>query len=147
MKRLLLLFLVIILLLLGFYAYRLYTGRVPSLTTVDAEISVSTTDLIHAFNTDSAGANKKYLGKVLSVNGNIKSIEKKSATVVLGADNISTAIRCSMDSNFVTALAGLKENENVMIKGVCTGYIPDDSGLGLGADVVMNRCVIEKNIK
>ncbi|MEO7801248.1 MAG: hypothetical protein ABIR81_04575 [Ginsengibacter sp.] len=144
MSRLLLLFLGLVLLILGFYVFRLYTGKVPRLTEVTADVAVNATELIKLFESDSAAANKKYLGKVLSVNGNIKSIEKEAANVVLGDKNLSTSIRCSMDSTFGNAAAALKANEQVTIKGVCTGYIPDDSGLGLGADVVMNRCVIEK---
>lgn len=144
MSRLLLLFVCLVLIILGFYVFRLYTGKVPKLTEVTAEVSVQATTLIKAFETDSAAANKKYLGKVLSVNGNIKSIEKASANVVLGDKNLSTSIRCSMDSTFANEAVALKADEKVTIKGVCTGYIPDDSGLGLGADVVMNRCVIEK---
>ncbi len=93
MKRLLLLFFLIVLLAGGFYVYHLYTAKVPSLTALDAEITVSAADLIASFESNSTMANKKYTGKVLSVNGNIKSIEKQSATVVLGNNNQSTSIR------------------------------------------------------
>ncbi len=147
MKQILLLFLLIILLAGGFYVYHLYTAKVPSLTKINADISVSATDLVTAFENDSASANEKYPGKILSVNGIIKSIEEQSGTVVLGDINQLTSVRCSMDSGFINKLLGLKEGEQVKIKGLCTGYIPDDSGLGLGADVVLNRCILEQNIK
>jgi uncharacterized protein (UPF0333 family) len=147
MKRLLLLFFLIVLLAGGFYVYHLYTAKVPSLTALDAEITVSAADLIASFESNSTMANKKYTGKVLSVNGNIKSIEKQSATVVLGNNNQSTSIRCSMHSGFINKLSALKEGRQLVIKGICAGYIADDSGFGLGADVVLNRCVFEQDIK
>jgi len=30
------------------------------------------------------------------------------------------------------------------VKKVLTGYMPDETGMGLGSDVVLNRCVLEK---
>jgi hypothetical protein len=37
--------------------------------------------------------------------------------------------------------ASLKTGSNVSIKGAITGFMKDD--LGIGSDVVLNRCVVE----
>ena len=145
MKRLLLLFLLIIVLAGAWYAFKLYTGKVPSLTEVKADAIISATDLSAAFEKDSAGANKQYLGKILEVNGTIKSVEKESATISLGNGESNSSVRCSMDSAFVKDIATLNPGNAITIKGNCTGYMPDETGLGLGSDVVLNRCVLEKN--
>ena len=144
MKRFLLLLIVIIVLALGWYGYKLYTGKVPSLTEVKADAIVHATDLIAAFEKDSASANKQYLGKILEVSGNIKSVEQESSTVVLGNTEGNSSVRCSLDSAFVKDIASLNPGSATTIKGNCTGYMPDETGLGLGSDVILNRCVLEK---
>jgi hypothetical protein len=144
MKRFMIVLVVIIVLAGALYAYKLYTGKVPSLTEVKADASVSATDLIAAFEKDSASANKHFLGKILEVSGNIKSVEKESATVSLGNAEGNSSVRCSIDSAFVKDIATLNPGSLITIKGNCTGYMPDETGMGLGSDVVLNRCVLEK---
>ena len=143
MKRIMVVLLVIIVLAGAWYGYKLYTGKVPSLTEVKADASISATDLIAAFEKDSASANKQYLGKILEVSGNVKSVEKESATVSLGAADGNSSVRCSIDSTFVKDIALLNPGSVITIKGNCTGFMPDETGLGLGSDVVLNRCVFE----
>ncbi len=144
MKRFMLLLLVIVLLAGAWYGYKLYTGEVPSLTEVKADATISATDLIAAFEKDSADANKQYLGKILEVSGNIKSVEKESATVSLGTADGNSSVRCSLDSAFVKDITTLNPGAAITIKGNCTGYMPDETGLGLGSDVILNRCVFER---
>ena len=138
-----LLLLVIIVLAGVWYGYRLYTGKVPSLTQVKADESISAIDLIAAFEKDSSSANKRYLGKILEVSGNIKSVEKESATISLGSADGTSSVRCSIDTAFVKDISTLNPGSAITLKGNCTGYMPDETGLGLGADVVLNRCVFE----
>jgi len=144
MKRFILVLLVIVVLACVWYAYRLYTAKVPSLTEVKADASISATELIAAFEKDSASANKRYLGKILEVNGNIKSVEKESSTVSLGNTEGNSSVRCSMDSAFVKDIATLNPGSEITIKGNCTGFMGDELGMGLGSDVQLNRCVLEK---
>ena len=143
MKRFMILLVVIIVLVGVWYGYRLYTGKVPSLTEIKADARISATDLIAAFEKDSASANKQYLGKILEVNGNVKSVEKESATVSLGNAEGNSSVRCSIDSAFVKDIGTLNPGSAITIKGNCTGFMPDETGLGLGSDVVLNRCVFE----
>ena len=143
MKRIMVLLLVIIVLAGAWYGYKLYTGKVPSLTEVKADASISANDLIAAFEKDSASANKQYLGKILEVSGNVKSIEKESATISMGTAEGNSSVRCSVDSAFVKDIELLNPGSAITIKGNCTGFMPDETGLGLGSDVVLNRCVFE----
>lgn len=144
MKRILIFLLLIVVLASAWYGYKLYTGKVPSLTEVKTDASISAADLIAAFEKDSASANKQYLGKILEVSGNVKSIEKESATLSLGTADGNSSVRCSIDSAFVKNLESLNTGSTVTIKGNCTGFMPDETGLGLGSDVVLNRCVFKK---
>jgi hypothetical protein len=143
MKRVILVLLFIFILGASWYAYHLYTGKVKSLNLVDADVTLSAASLVEAFQKDSADANKKYLGKVISLNGMVKVVEPESSTIVLGDSTSNWSIRCSMHSNYVNVVGTFKPGNVLHIKGNCTGFLPDD--LGLGSDIVLNRCVIESN--
>jgi hypothetical protein len=45
-----------------------------------------------------------------------------------------------MDSTQANGTSALLASSPVTIKGICTGYTPDE--LGLGADLVLNRCIV-----
>jgi hypothetical protein len=126
----------------AWYGYKKYSADVPSLTDLKTDASISAKDLIGAFEKDSASANKQYLGKILEVTGNIKSIEQEEAIVILGDNGSSSSVRCSIDSNFVKAISTLNVGNFISIKGHCTGFNPDEMGMGLGSDVILNRCVL-----
>lgn len=145
MKRFVSLIVLLLVIAGGIFAYKLYTGKVKNLEDVKADITVKAIDLITAFEKDTAAANKQYLGKIVAVTGNIKSIEKESGTIVLGEAASMSSVRCSLDSNNVKKLQGLNIASQINIKGACTGFNPDE--LGLGSDVVLNRCVISDNKK
>lgn len=140
MKHIVAIVILIVIIAAGLYAYKIYTGKVKSLEDIKADVNVTDTNLTTAFEKDSAAANRQYLGKVVAVTGNIKSIEKESGTIVMGRGEGMSSVRCSLDTNFVKKLTGLNALNKITIKGVCTGFNSDE--LGLGSDVVLNRCVI-----
>ena len=140
MKRIAIIVILVSIVGAAFYAYRIYTGKVKSLDDVKAEANTTATDLIAAFEKDSVAANMQYLGKVIEVSGTIKNIEKESGTIVMGNAESMSSVRCSLDTNFVKKINGLNINNQITIKGACTGFNSDE--LGLGSDVVLNRCVI-----
>jgi len=144
MKRTILILLLIVVVAGGWYAYKLYTDKVPSLTEVKSDVTINAVDLISAFETDSASGNKMYLGKVIIVTGTVKAIDGDGATLVLGDPGNSSSVRCSMDSTFIKTAGALNLGSTVSLKGACTGFIPDETGFGLGSDVVLNRCVFYK---
>src|SRR5687767_8011162 len=119
MKRIILLLVLIVLIAGGWYGYKLYTGKVPSLTEVKADASVTAMELINAFEKDSASANKKYLGKILEVQGMVKSVDTSSATIAIGDAGSTSSVRCSMDSAFVKSISGLNQGSSIIIKGAC----------------------------
>jgi hypothetical protein len=143
MRRIIITVVILLLLAGGWYAYKLYTGKVPPVTELKTDASLTSLALITAFEKDSAWANKNYLGKILEVTGPIKSIDAASGSVSLGDAASSSSVRCSMDSAYVKTIGGLNQGASIVIKGACTGYLPDETGLGLGSDVVMNRCIIK----
>jgi flagellar basal body-associated protein FliL len=132
----------------AFIGYNLFNKNTKHLGDSKADLKISATDLIRKFETDEAAANKEFLGKkldyIITVSGPIKEIIKDETgafTVVLGDSTTRSSVRCSIDSMQNQQAASLKAGSNVSIKGAITGFMKDD--LGIGSDVVLNRCVIE----
>ena len=138
-----LLVLLVLLVLGGGYAYREFNRKAASIVDEPPVVNTGTTKILEDFSKDLQSANAQYLGKVLQLNGTIEKVEtdkKGFVTIVLGDTASSSSVRCSMDSTQASGASGLAASTLVTIKGICTGYSPDE--LGLGADLVLNRCIV-----
>ncbi|MBZ5858688.1 OB-fold putative lipoprotein [Flavihumibacter profundi] len=130
------------------YAVKEYNRKPESLETIKEDFAISAGQLIGQYSQEQKTADQKFLGKTILVKGKINSIDitdKKNITVVLGSDGEPSSIRCSIDTLYMDKLPALKEQDSVHLRGVCTGYIPDD--MGLGADIILNRCYLTEKIK
>ena len=132
----------------AFIGYNLFNKNTKHLDGSKADLKISAADLIKKFETDEAAANKEFLGKkldfIITVSGPVKEIIKDETgayTVVLGDSTTKSSVRCSIDSMQNQQAASLNAGSNVSIKGAITGFMKED--LGIGSDVVLNRCVIE----
>ena len=131
-----------------FMGYKYYNKRVISLTHSTADLNITAAALIKKFETDEATANKEFLGKkidyIITVSGPVKEVikdERGAYTVVLGDSSNRSTVRCSIDSLQNHEAAALKTGSSISIKGAITGFMKDD--LGIGSDVILNRCVID----
>lgn len=127
----------------GWYAYHEFTRKVKDLKYVKASVRLEAPELIRAFEQDEAGSNSRYLDKIIAVQGVVRSVEtseRNHITVVLGAANNLSSVRCSMDSSHQSELAPLTAGSPVTLKGACAGFNSDEL---LGSDVLLNRCVTE----
>ena len=148
-KKILLLVLLLLITVAIFIGYNSFNKNVKHLNSYKADLSISATDLIKKFETDEATANKEFLSEkldfIITVSGQVKEIikdETGSYTVVLGDSTTKSSVRCSIDSMQNQQASSLQTGSNVSIKGAITGFMKDD--LGIGSDVVLNRCVIEE---
>lgn len=142
-KKLFLIILGLTLAIITWVGYRAYTRTNPDLGKVRADIRTAADSLLLAFGKDDSSANKTYLGKTIEVSGYLKKIIKDDAgdySLTLGDSTRMDAVRCSIDSNHRNDAALLRENTSITVRGVCTGYNKDE--LGLGSEVILNRCVI-----
>ena len=143
-KRILLAFISVAFIGGAWFGYSEYNRKVKDLSTVVAEMTMQTNELIAAFEKDEMAANAKYLDKIIAVKGNVKEIEKNDRghySIVLGDDGSISSVRCSMDSVHVRNILTLIKGSTVTVKGACTGFNADEL---LGSDVILNRCVIEE---
>ena len=120
-----------------------YNRTNKDVSNVKADIKITAKELIHQYEANDSSADKKYSGKIIEVSGNIKDIKKDEAgyyTVVLGDTANMSSVRCSMDTVHRQDAAMLMPGSSATVRGYCTGFNKDD--MGLGSDVILNRCVI-----
>lgn len=129
----------------GYYAYKEYNRKNIDIAEATPSFVMSETNLIKEFTQDQNASNKRYLGKLMELSGNIKKIdtdENGFHTVILGSSVNMSSVRCSIDSSFNSEAHDLIVGSKITIKGICTGYNADD--LGLGSDVILNRSITIK---
>ena len=127
-------------------AYFYVNRKTQSLTDSKTDFKISAVKFLEEYSSDQVLSDKKYLGKVIQVEGNLKEIErddKGSLTFVLGDLTSMSSVRCSIDTTVVIDESAYPVGTAVSLKGECTGFNADD--LGLGADIVLNRSVIIHN--
>lgn len=120
--------------LAGIYLFRM---EHKDLKKVKPDFSLTAADLLKAFESDETSANSRYVKKILDVSGTIESVklaEDKSANVALKTGSDLGSVICTFQADSETS--GLKEGDNILIRGECSGYL---------TDVLLNNCtLIEK---
>lgn len=125
------------------YIYKEYNRTHKDTTKLKADYAVTATGLIKEFETSEQSSNTKYWDKVLRVEGMIKDLardEKGFYSIILGDTASMSSVRCSVDSNHSEEAAALREGNQVIVKGICTGFNADEM---LGSDVILVRSVVE----
>jgi tRNA_anti-like len=117
----------------GYYGYKQYTDGPVNIASAKA-ITVNAAALLDEYTKSEAGANKKYIGKILSVTGEvievIKNQEGQTVVTFKTADPMNS-INCTMEQQGVS----IKPGTTITIKGLCTGYM---------MDVYLTRCYLVK---
>lgn len=124
---------------IGFYLY----DKAPVNVKNAKSIKVSATELYHDFITDSARAQKKYSGKIVSVIAKVSSakMNQQGETVILLTTGTPAAyINCTMEEKSIKVVA----EQQVIIKGICSGIGEGDTDLGIAGDVYLGRCYLIK---
>ncbi|MEO8416389.1 MAG: hypothetical protein ABI472_22190 [Ginsengibacter sp.] len=136
--KILLVLLMIVLAAAGYGLY-LFNAKPADVRTIEADYSLSATNLMDDFNKDEAAANLKYLNKVISVKGKVSDIKLEQstgqATIILDSGDPIASITCSFYADEAGSVKQIKEGEEIVVKGKCTGKL---------TDIILNKCSIEK---
>jgi len=120
------------LLIITSIVYYLYNKPARSAAS-EKGIAVTAAELATAFEKDEKAANKIYLDKTLDVKGVISEVNSnqqgKTVVVLQGTD--MAGVQCTL----LEAKDGLKKNDSIHLKGICTGFL---------TDVVIDRCVLSE---
>ena len=125
------------------YAYREFHRTKPAGAELKEERTVTAAALITEFAEDEPSATQAHAGHVLAVDGLLKTTDSSDSArpvIVLTDGGSTTLLRFQLDSSFRADLQGLVPGTPLRMKGVCTGFQPDD--MGLGADILFDRSVI-----
>jgi tRNA_anti-like len=95
---------------------------------VKADYTISSNELIKEFITNDTATNKKYLDKVLVVNGPASSVEiaADSTSTIKFADSTGSYAIFSLEKSEITTVKNIKSGDAVSLKGVCSGSIFSD---------------------
>ena len=133
MKKTLVLILIIATLVVVSVGFYLFNKKVGGLEKVKADYTIAATMLYNAFETHETEANKKYLDKILLVEGRVEKVEvdEKYSSIILKADKaLAGGINCSFNHQ----IKGVSKGDMIAVKGRCQGYL---------MDVVLTNCNIE----
>ena len=137
MKKLIIIVLILVISVIAFSLYMYYK---PSKDMLKAkpDIEISSREFITDYSLDETLGNKKYVGKIIAVKGEIFSIqsnEKGIGTIFLEDDFFG--ISCTMDSLYFLSVKDMlnstKEGSFIRIKGRCNGIL---------TNIQMSSCVI-----
>jgi hypothetical protein len=145
MKRTILIAVILVLAIGGWYGYRLYSEKNPDLKNSKPDFSIEGTTLIAAFNKDSSGASKQYINRIVEVKGTVSKADT-SGVIALGTAGEMSTVECTMDKRHKEDYVDVKEGEQVSIKGRVTGFKSETMlDINLGTTVEMNFCTVQKH--
>ena len=139
---------IIVLLAVGavavFFIYKYAMRPVADTSEMKPDVSLTFTDINSKMNASDTATLNAYTSKVISVNGNIKSIsnEDTTVTIIIGDSATTNSVICQVDSRHITDFKSFLINQNATIKGICAGCDGDD--MGLGNSLQLKNCVISK---
>jgi hypothetical protein len=118
------------------YGYSEYNRKPADLADAKADITVSASQLLAEYSKDEKTANLKYLNKVTSVRGVLKSIDKDhtgAVSLALETGDPIAGVSCELDPRHIADADKLHIGDSTTITGTCAGML---------TDVVLNRCAV-----
>lgn len=137
MKKTLLIIILLLATVAGYFAWKAYNKPVATLHEVKPELEVEAEQIFADFAENEESANQKYLGKVIRISGNVLDVNintSEYSTVYLDANDVMGSLSCQLEKGEETKAEKLNAGQKIAIKGKCTGF---------AMDVVLTQCIIE----
>lgn len=101
----------------------------------DADYFLTSQNLIEEYEKDEVTTDRKYSEKILQVEGIIYELStlKGSRVITLRNEDLESNITCYITPEENVNTLNLKIGQDIVIKGICTGYL---------LDVIMVKCVL-----
>jgi hypothetical protein len=115
--------------------YKMYNKPHINVAEKSVDITITANILIADFSSDETKANAKYLDKIIAVKGMVTEVEfngEKAAISLQTSDDFGSVI-CYLTEEDSKNSAQIKEGQEVVLKGICTGFL---------MDVILVKCVI-----
>ncbi|PRX57907.1 OB-fold protein [Flagellimonas meridianipacifica] len=131
-----------IILLLGLFLLRYVNDTIQKKpnengVSTEAELHVTSKDLVASFLSNEELANATYVEKTLEVEGIVKEVTflNNRYTVLLQGSGEYMCIMCDMKEDQVAQVQTLSKGDSVVLKGICKGFL---------MDAVLLNCVLVK---
>jgi uncharacterized protein (DUF1330 family) len=126
----------------GFFVYQYVNQNVEGLESVEADYTMSCDSIYQEFKSDKGKASQKFLGKAIILSGEVNSVENagNNVTVVYKIKSGEAIIRCALDSLNAPKLK-TAQGQTLVLKGEYVGY-EDDVMFVETPEINFNRCVI-----
>ena len=122
--------------LLGiFIGYKMYNKPHINVAKKPVDINITANTLLANFSSDETKANTKYLDKIIAVKGMVTNVEFNGEKVAISLQTKEDfgSVVCYLVKDEVKKSAAIKEGQEVILKGICTGFL---------IDVILVKCVI-----
>lgn len=118
-----------------FYGYKEYNRKNKPMQEEIAQFTLSAQQLTNEFATNEVEATKKYVGKVINVNGTVVATTMADSvqTVLLQGINDNSGVFCEFVTTQKNSMITIKKGNQLTVKGMCTGLL---------LDVVLTNCII-----
>jgi hypothetical protein len=148
MKRKFIFIAIAVILVAGAVAAYLYFKPTPDIVQGSPDVSVTATELITAFEKDTAAASQRYLDKIVAVTGTVQSIDT-AGSIVLGEVGSLSVVSIGLDRRYLDDHKKLSPGQVATLQGVCSGYAtsgsndPDDLLAGLGTTIQLRSAGVK----
>lgn len=120
MKRTILIIVILVIAVGGWYGYKLYQQKTPDVVNSKPDVVISASDLLAAFARDTASARSRFVDKIIQVTGNVKRIDT-TGSVVLGEEGSASEVTVGLDRRHMKDYLQLKLGGPAVVQGICTG--------------------------
>ncbi|MFN5217934.1 MAG: OB-fold protein [Sphingomonadales bacterium] len=142
--------LVVPVLLVLYGVFSLYNQETSTSSVGEPDFTIQPSVLMDAFEKDAAGANQKYIGKVVRFSGSVAEIGGDSSILItLNAWKEGYAVNCNFDLALKEKLSAVLEGDSLLIQCSCSGLSAPEEGMSLLSEtsLEMTRCALVENYK
>ncbi len=137
--------------LIVFYGvFSLYNQETATSSVGEPDFTIQPAVLMDAFEKDAAGANQKYVGKIIRFSGSVTEIAGDSSILLtLNAWKEGYSVNCDFDITLKEKLSAVLQGDSVLLQCSCSGLSEPEEGMSLLSEssLEMTRCALIENFK
>jgi len=117
---------ILCLLVIATTAYYWYQKPRQSLVYVPAQYTLTAMQLYRQFSTNEGNANKKFIEKIILVEGEIQQVELSDSTInILLKGGEMGGVNCTLSANKTLPAPLPLQGAHIRVKGKCVGFLMD----------------------
>ncbi|MER3317552.1 MAG: hypothetical protein RIB79_04605 [Allomuricauda sp.] len=134
-KKIILILLAVLIILGGYLAISLYNKPHVDVAEADPDIVLFSNTLLDDFENDEISANAKYLEQIVQVTGKVQKLGTANGNgiITLTGENSLGSVICHLSEKENKKVVSLREGQEIIVKGICTGFL---------MDVILINCVL-----